>query len=616
MPLTMDMVLVLVVLVFTITLFITEVVRVDVTAMLAMVAVGTLGLVPAQELFYGFGSNAVISIIAIMIIGAGLDAAGIMTRVAHFILKIGGEKERGILPVVLGSVAVISSFMQNVGTVALFLPVVKKISERTQIPLSRLLMPMGFCALLGGTLTLVGCSALIILNDLILEANKTLPVSVTPMHPFSLFDTTPVGLVLVITGITYFLLLGRWILPKMRIPTLCFMTPVTYFLKMHQAQGDVFEIQMTSYSQLVGKTIAEYEQQTNQTLIIIALLKGKSLRISPAPDVILEAGDILAVISNLNTVKSVTRQFNLIFKPQIETFYELLVPARSGIVKVVIPPDSQLIGQSLLDARMRKTFGLTVLEVTRQEQAQMSHTGLRDWVLESGDTLLVHSTWEDLTALENNKNFVTVNQNYPRIHLPHQHHRPDKMWYALGFFVLTLGLILFSDLRLGIALLIGALGMIITGVITIEESYKRVSWQTVFLLASLIPVGVAVQTTGTAAWVAHHALNLLGTMPAWVLQTLLAILATCLTMVMSNVGTTVLLVPLAVNIAVQTHADPAVFALTVALATSNSFFLPTHQVNALIMGPAGYRVTDYMRAGSIMTLLYLIILIPMLNIIF
>lgn len=614
MPLTTEMVLVMMVLTFTIVLFITEVVRVDVAAMLAMVAVGTLGLVPAEELFRGFSSNAVVSIIAVMIIGAGLDSAGVMAKVAHFILKIGGKSERSILPIILGSVATISSFMQNVGTVALFLPVVKKISEQTQIPLSRLLMPMGFCALLGGTLTLVGCSALIILNDLILEANKILPVGSTPMQPFSLFDTTPIGIALVITGITYFLLFGRWVLPKMRIPTLRSMTPVAYFLNTYRKQGEIFEIQVTSYSPFVGKMIADCEQQANQTLIIIALLKGKSLRVSPAADVILEAGDVLAVISQCAVIESVTQQFNLLLKPQIETFYELLVPARSGIVKIVIPPDSQLIGQSLLEARIRKTFGLTILEIIRQ--GQISRTGLRDWVLESGDTLLVHSTWEDLTALENNKNFVTVNSDYPRIRLPYQDHRPDKMWYALGFFILSLYLMLFTELRLGIALLIGALGMVITNVITIEEGYKRVSWQTVFLLAGLIPVGNAMQATGTATWVAHQLLDLLGTTPTWVMQTMLATLATCLTLVMSNVGTTVLLVPLAVNIAVQTGADPAVFALTVALGTSNSFFLPTHQANALIMGTAGYRVTDYMRAGGIMSLLYLIVLITLLNIVF
>jgi di/tricarboxylate transporter len=186
---------------------------------------------------------------------------------------------------------------------------------------------------------------------------------------------------------------------------------------------------------------------------------------------------------------------------------------------------------------------------------------------------------------------------------------------ALAFFLVALVLILFTDTRLSIALMAGAIGMILSGVLKIEEAYQAVSWKSVFLLASLIPLGLAVETSGTAAWIAQQTLSMLGGTPTWVLQFAIAVLATFFTLVMSNVGATVLLVPLAVNIAIGAGANPAVFALTVALATSNSFFLPTHQVNALIMGPAGYRVADFMRAGGIMTLLFLAVLMVMMNIV-
>ena len=177
-------------------------------------------------------------------------------------------------------------------------------------------------------------------------------------------------------------------------------------------------------------------------------------------------------------------------------------------------------------------------------------------------------------------------------------------------------MVLFTDIRLSVALLTGAMGMVITGVLSIEEAYESVSWKTVFLLASLIPLGMAVELTGTAKWIADQTLSVLGSMPIWVLQTALAGLATFFTLVMSNVGATVLLVPLAVNIAIGAGADPAVFALTVALATSNSFFIPTHQVNALIMGPGGYRVADFMRVGGGMTVLFLVVLLVMMAIVY
>ena len=606
--LTTDMVLVLGVLVVTILLFITEVVRVDVAALCVMVMVGLLGLIPAQELLDGFSSNAVIAIIAIMIIGAGLDKAGVMAKLAQLILKISGQTEQRILPALLGIAAGISSFVQNVGTAALLLPMVNQISARTHIPLSRLLMPMGFCTLLGGTLTLVGCSSLIILNDLISSANKMLPPQVAPMQPFALFDTTPIGLMLVSTGIIYFLLAGRWVFPALKTAATRSITPVDYFRQRYGVEGEVFELLVTPNSPLSGKPIAEYEQQVHQPAAVVALLKGKNLRISPARDVVLEPGDGFAIIGDEAAITEFAHRFQLLIRPQIGIFTEMLVPTQAGVSEVVIPENSQLVGYSLLDLRLRKTYGLSVLEVYRHHE--VIRQGLRDLVLQSGDTLLVHSTWEDLSALKDNKNFVTITLHQDK------EQRPHKMRWAIGFFALSLGLILFTDLQLAVALLIGALGMILTGVITIDEGYKRVSWQTVFLLAGLIPIGHAVEATGTAAWLAQQTLNLLGGMPAWVLQTVLAILATIFTQLMSNVGTTVLLVPLAVNIAVQSHADPAMFALTVALATSNSFMLPTHQVNALLMGPGGYRVADYLRAGSMMTILFLVVLITIINMVF
>jgi di/tricarboxylate transporter len=206
---------------------------------------------------------------------------------------------------------------------------------------------------------------------------------------------------------------------------------------------------------------------------------------------------------------------------------------------------------------------------------------------------------------------VVVTTEYPREEL-----RPHKVLPAGIFFAIALSMVLFTDIRLSVALLTGAMGMILSGVLKIEEAYQAVSWKTVFLLASLIPLGLAVETSGTAKWIAEQVLSVVGHMPIWVIQASIAMLATFFTLVMSNVGATVLLVPLAVNIAIGADANPAVFALTVAIATSNSFLIPTHQVNALIMGPAGYRVADFMKAGGIMTVLFLIVMMVMMNLVF
>jgi di/tricarboxylate transporter len=260
---------------------------------------------------------------------------------------------------------------------------------------------------------------------------------------------------------------------------------------------------------------------------------------------------------------------------------------------------------------MRKTYGLAMIGLHRDGTTLREGDDIRSMPFHAGDTLVVHTPWNALARIENNRDFVVVTTEYPREEL-----RPHKVLPAAIFFSIALFMILFTDIRLSVALLAGAMGMVLSGVLTIEEAYDAVSWKTVFLLASLIPLGLAVEASGTAKWIAEQVLAVVGHMPIWVIQSAVAMLATFFTLVMSNVGATVLLVPLAINIAIGAGANPAIFALTVAIATSNSFLIPTHQVNALIMGPAGYRVADFMRAGGIMTVLFLVMMLVMMNIVF
>lgn len=611
------------ILLLTIYLFSFEIVPVDVAAVSIMVLLGLTGLmgsslgiskplVDPSHLFDGFASNAVISIIAVMIIGVGLDKTGIMGSVASFILRVGGKTEGRIIPIISSTVGVISSFMQNVGAAALFLPVVSRISARTGLPMSRLLMPMGFCAILGGTITMVGSSPLILLNDLILTSNKALPAA-HQMHTFGLFSVTPIGLVLVSTGILYFVLFGRFILPNRRLKGTSTTSIMDYFQHTYGVKYAVNEMIVPADSPLIGMTLDEIERP--EKIRVIAAMRGPSdLRIGPgglARDVGIQANTVLGVIGSTTAQGQFAEKYALQVRKELETFNELLSASKAGVGELVIAPGSTLVGKSARDIWMRKTYGVSLLALHRGGETFREGEGVRDIQLQTGDTLVVHTTWDALVRLEKDRNFVVVTTEYP-----HEELRPNKLGPALVFFAIALGLILFSDLRLSISLLVGAMGMILTGVLTMDEAYEAVSWKTVFLLASLIPLGGAVELSGTAAWIAQQTLSLLGDVPIWVLQTAVAILATFFTLVMSNVGATVLLVPLAVNIAIAAGADPSVFALTVAIATSNSFLIPTHQVNALIMGPGGYNVADFMKAGGIMTILFLVVSLSMLNLVF
>lgn len=612
------------ILMLTVYLFAFEVVSVDVAAIVIMVILGLTalfaplmgieaGLVPAENLFDGFASNAVISIIAVMIIGAGLDKTGLMTKVAAFILRIGGSKEKGIIPIVAGTVAFISSFMQNVGAAALFLPVVNRISNRSGIPMSRLLMPMGFCAILGGTVTMIGSSPLILLNDLILTSNQHLPAE-SQMHTWGLFDVTPVGVMLVVAGVLYFIIAGRFVLPNVASRTDEKESTFAYLHRNYGMSLNLSEMQVNPTSPLCGRNLLEIEKEYD--VRVIAVKDGDLIRTgvdSLDRSIEVRAGQTLGLLTLPTREDDFVAQSGMQKSSNTEAFGDLLSDKSGGIAEIVIPADSSLVGKSAIDVWMRKRYGVSLMGILRNGEVLKAEDESVDEIraipFQAGDMLLVYTLWPTLETLQKDKNFIVVTNDFPHA----EDLRPTKVCWALAFFAIALSLVLFTDLKLSVALLTGAVGMVLSGVLKIDEAYQAVSWKTVFLLASLIPLGYAVESTGTAKWIAESVLMVVGDMPIWVIQAVVAALATVFTLVMSNVGATVLLVPLAVNIAIGVGANPSVFALIVALATSNSFIIPTHQVNALIMGPAGYRVPDFIRAGGIMTILFLAILIAAIN---
>jgi di/tricarboxylate transporter len=611
-------------LLFTIYLFVFEIVSVDETAITVMVLLGLSsllaptmgleqGLVDNKRLFDGFASNAVMSIIAVMMIGAGLDKTGMMSKVAGYILKVGGTTEARIIPIISGTSGLISSFMQNVGAAALLLPVVSRISAHSGLPMSRLLMPMGFTAILGGTITMVGSSPLILLNDLILTSNVALPAD-QKMQTWGLFSVTPIGLALVASGILYFVLAGKYVLPSVSVESTAAVAGSSKYLEeVYGVDYLLFEVTVPAESPLVGQVLDDIE--TAYKIRVIAIkAAGAGVRANQGDlsrDVAIGPDSALGILCSPAHLKDFVDEFGLTIQKGLRVFSDVLSSTQVGIAEIVIPPGSSVIGKSARDIWMRKAYGLAMVALHRDGETLVEGSNIRDIPFAAGDTILAHTTWRALAHLERDRNFVIVTSEYPREEI-----RPNKVGWASFFFGLALFMVLFTDLRLSLALMTGAIGMVISGVLKIEEAYESVSWSTVFLLASLIPLGLAVETSGTAKWIAEQTLVVVGDMPIWVIQAAVALLSTFFTLVMSNVGATVLLVPLAVNIAIGAGASPALFALTVAIATSNSFIIPTHQVNALIKGPGGYRVPDFVRAGGLMSILFIVVMLVMMNIVF
>ena len=591
-------VLTLEVLALAIYLFVSEMVRVDVVGILMMVLLPLIGLVEPEKAISGLSSNAVVSIIAVIIIGAGLDRTGVMNILAGYIIKLAGKSKIRIIALISGTVAVISSFMQNIGAAALFLPAVVRISKRLRIPVSHLLMPMGFSAILGGTITLVGSSPLILLNDLISMYN---------LEPFGLFSVTPLGLSLVAGGILYFILLGRFILPKVDVNDEGKVVP-SELARTYDKICGLYELHVpVNFS---PKSIQEINARRNYQVTIVAVYhrKARHKNFAPHRDETVEPSDDIAVIGCPDTVERFAKELGLILKDELEEFADDLSTVNAGMVEGIVTPRSELVGRSLNDLHFRRRYEVNPVALVRN--GEVIYAGFSDIKLSPGDALLLFGRWDKFTELKRRNVFAFSTEIKGEIM------RPEKAKLALLWFGLALALILVFNVKLSIALLTGALGMILTKVLSVDEAYQSVDWMTVFLLAGLLPLGIAFQESGTAQMIAEGIISRIGELSPLVFYLLVALLTSFFTLVVSNVGATVLLVPLSIDMAIETGADPRLSALVVGVSASNTFLIPTHQVNALIMRPGGYRTIDYVRAGGGMTLLFIVILMAVLYLIY
>ncbi|MFP4477444.1 MAG: SLC13 family permease [Desulfatibacillaceae bacterium] len=592
--LTTEIIMVLAMIGVAVFLFIVEWLRVDVVAILMMVTLPLLGLVTPSEAFTGLSSNAVVSIIAVIIIGAGLDRTGLINRLVNPVMRLAGNSQSRIIVLIAGTVAAISSFMQNIGAAALFLPALQRISKKTGLPLSKLLMPVGFAAILGGTMTLVGSSPLILLNDLIKPYD---------LEPFGLFSVLPVGVILVATGITYFVVLGRFVLPQGEAGAAA-ETEGSSLHAAYEQLGDTFELRAPE-SMKKPLTMQEIRDMYLVHLIAVEKTNSKEAVLAPERKTTIEPGDNFAVIGPEQNVRKLAEHNGMVVKPELDVFARELSPEVSGIVEVVVAPRSHLDGRTLREVYFRKKYQVNCLAIFRSNRT--FYAGISDIVLRPGDAILVQGSWERFRILKDNKDllFATPGEFEPM--------KPQKAALAGLWLAVALTMIMFFKIQLSVSLMTGALGMIVTRVITIDEAYEAVDWRTIFLLAGLIPLGIATMKSGAAAYVAEATLSIIGNPSPIMLLTVIAIISTVFTLVVSNVGATVLLVPLVVNMAMQAGADPRMAALVVGIATSNSFILPTHQVNALYMGPGRYKSVDFIKAGTLMSVLFIVVMVLVLH---
>ncbi len=594
-------------------LFIVEWVRVDVVAIAMMVLLPELGLLNSGDTFRGLSSNAVVAIIGVMIISYGLNRAGLVYKVVQPLLNFVSKSASRLVVILSSLIAAISGVMQNTGAAVLFLPAIRSVTTyRLKIPLGRVLMPIGMAAILGGTLTMIGTSPLILLNDI-------LPAG---MPKFGFLELTPIGAALAISGILYLSTGGMHFLTKL--------SPQAPDYQVADQEGED-EGPLASYPLITGpyeivvpgdyrpadgpQEVVDIRRRYLVNIVAVARPNG-TCSLAPLPSSTIQAGSIICAYGPETDIHKFVESYGLQLRERPQEFKDTLFnQSVAGVAEAVISPRSGLIGSTIQDTRVRETFGVAPLALHRGGNTH--YQDMADIILHSGDTLLLHGTWEQFHVLqEMHQNLILITP------FEREYHKPEKANWALVCFLGALIMMLVSSfyfqklpynpIPLSVCLMAGALGMIVTKVITITEAYHAVDWRTVFLLGGLIPLGMAVDQTGTAQWIASSMVSGLGSlMSPLVLLLLLACMSCAFTLVISNVGACTLLVPLGISIAHRIGIDPRVAALVVGLGVSNSFLLPTHQVNALYMGPGEYRTKDYIKIGGILSTIYISVLVAM-----
>lgn len=605
---TTDMIIVFGFLVFVTCLFIFEIVRVDMVGLLMMILLPLAGVIDPTEAISGLSSNAVVSIIAVIIIGEGLDKTGVMNVFARHIIRFAGRSELKIMSLVAGTVALISSFMQNIGAAALFLPATNRICRQLNVPISRILIPMGYCAVIGGCITLVGSSPLILLNDLMASwwSNNQAALEGKTFEAFGLFSVAPIGIALVASAILYFIVFRKIVLPEVPIEddACCILDhdlECTYGEEIHKA----YELHVPSTFQTKRLDELKIRPLYHSTVICICKRDGQYKVTVPARADIIEPGDVIGVISNRDHVEKLAKDMGWELCEELIKLSELLNPDMAGVTEAIVTPRSELVGKTLHEVYFRKRYHVNPLALYRKNQVQLED--ISETKIQAGDAFLLHGEWEKFHILQRKQDLAFTE------HIQGEIMHPEKAGFAVTCLVLALLMALVFKIQLSISLLTGAVGMVLTRVLSLDEAYKGVDWMTVFLLAGLIPLGLAFEKTGAALYLSTAIANAMqGFLTPLVMFLLIGLLTSFFTLVTSNVGATVLMIPLAMNMATQCGADPRMAALLVAIAASNTFVLPTHQVNALIMKPGGYHVKDYVRAGTGMTIIFIIVVMSIM----
>lgn len=600
-----SMVLVFLILAVTIVLFVLDRIRLDIVALLALLALLLTGILTVSEALAGFSATIVIIIAALFVVGLGLLQTGVAAMLGRTLAHLAGNSEVRMLALVMGIVALLSAFMSSTGAVAMLLPAVISVARDTKVSPAKLAMPLAFGSLIGGMLTLIGTPPNLVVSDALRAAGE---------GPFDFFAFTPIGVIILIVTLLYMVFVGRHFLPQ-KVPRSAagqisgVLPSLDEMAVRYELPDNLFRLRVRRNSPLEGLSCAQARLGERYHVDVIQVQSWPDEATHPlpphpvCPDTVFARHDILYVRGSQEAVTRLSRETALGIRPNNENGDQIL-PGEVGLAEVLILDDSKLVGRTLDDVRFRNRYGVTAVGIMRNHELVREH--IAQLPLRHGDMLLVEGTWRDLELLGNERtDFIVIGQ--PR----QMEEQLYSVRYAATAILIVIGMLLLASLNIVptvTATLLAAVAMVLTGCVRVDQMYSSISWESVVLIAAMLPMATALEKTGGIQFVANWLTGIVGGYGPLALMAGLYLITAFFSQFMSNTATTVLIAPLAVQAAQSLGWGLQPFLMVVAIAASTSFATPiASPVNTIVMAPAGYRFMDFVKVGVPLQLIVLVV---------
>ena len=575
---TFEISIVLVIILITVVLFATELLPIEITALVSLGLLLLTGVLEPAEAFTGFSNPAVITIALLFALSYALQKTGVLEYFVNFLNKLARRSTSLGLIVFLFSIAILSAFINNTAVVAIFIPIAIRMAQKYSISPSKILIPLSYAAIMGGTLTLIGTSTNLLVNSIMITS--------TGEPALGMFEFTRYGIVILLVGMIYIAFIGYRMLPS---------RTVTGNLTQNYHMGSYLtEIKITPDSTLAGKTCLDRAISQNYDVVVLDILRDNERLSTNIRDTKLLPGDILFVrgaVEDLLRLKKIEKV--MLLTDEKLTHFEL-TQLDNVLVESLLTDQSDLVGRSVMEINFRRHFGSFVLAIRRE--GAILRSKIAHIVLKAYDTLLVYGPREKIQEMASTGDFIVLQEIEAKL-------RRHRFWW-LSIIVL-LGVVSLAALGISPIItnaLLAVIILLVVRVITPNEVYHSIHWPVIILIASLIPLGIAIQTSGTADWIGGNISNLISNVPdsmkGYILLGVLYLITAILTEFSSNAAAAIIMVPIAVNAAAQIGLMPRPFILAICFAASASFATPVgYQTNLMVYGPGGYKFTDYLKIG-------------------